>query len=130
MEGKWITEKYNNWYAASTNTIGENVPELYLAKKITANLIGGFLNYIVNPLNRLTITAGLRADFFSYNKNTVVSPRFGSRYQLTQKTAINFSTGLFYQHLPLLLLSQNENFKNLRDLKAIHCFLSQYMECL
>ncbi len=123
VEGKRITEKYNNWYAPSTNTTGENVPELYLEKEITAHLVGGFLNYIVNPVNRLTITAGLRANFFSYNENTVISPRFGIRYQLTHKTAINFSTGLFYQHLPLLLLSQNENFKNLKDLKAIHYIL-------
>ncbi|NOZ62575.1 MAG: TonB-dependent receptor, partial [Calditrichaeota bacterium] len=123
VEAKRITEKYNNWYAASTNTTGENVPELYLEKEITAHLVGGFLNYIVNPVNRLTITAGLRTDFFSYTENTVISPRFGSHYQLTQKTAINFSTGIFYQHLPLLLLSQNESFKNLKSLKAIHYIL-------
>ena len=65
----------------------------------------------------------MRADYFSYNENIVVSPRFALSYQLTYKTSINGAAGIFYQNLPLLLLTQNESNKNLKNAKATHYVL-------
>ncbi len=123
IEAKHLIEDYDNWYAETTNDIGNPVPALTLKDKITGDKIGGFLNYVVKPFSRLTTTLGVRADNFSYNENTVVSPRFAFSYQLTHKTSINGSAGIFYQNLPLLLLTQNESNKNLKDAKAIHYVL-------
>jgi hypothetical protein len=123
IEAKKLIEDYDNWYAESTNDIGEPVPALTLKNEITGNKIGGFINYILNPFTRLTTTLGLRADYFSFNENLVASPRFAFSYQLTHKFSLNGSAGIFYQNLPLLLLVQNITNKNMATPKAIHYVL-------
>lgn len=123
IDAKYLTEKHDNWYAATTNDIGEPVPELYLKDEISAEKAGGFVSYIYQPFYRLQSTFGLRADYFSRNKETSLSPRLALSYQLTQRAKFNGSTGIFYQNLPLLLLSQNDKFSALKNLKAIHYIL-------
>lgn len=123
IEAKHLVEDYDNWYAATTNDIGVAVPALKLKNKLSGDKAGGFVNYIVKPFFGLTTTLGLRADYFSYNKSKVVSPRIAFSYQLTHKTSLNGSAGLFYQNLPLLLLAQNKSNKNLKNVKATHYIL-------
>ncbi len=123
VEAKHLIEDYDNWYAETTNDIGAPIPALTIKDKITGDKIGGFLNYIVTSFYRLTTTLGVRADYFSYNDNFVISPRFSFSYQLAHKTSINGAAGIFYQNLPLLLLTQNESNKNLKNAKAIHYVL-------
>ncbi|NOY06655.1 MAG: TonB-dependent receptor plug domain-containing protein, partial [Chlorobi bacterium] len=120
VEAKHVIENYDNWYAETTNDIGNPVPAITIKDEITGSKIGGFLNYVAKPFSRLTTTMGVRVDYFSYNNNTVVSPRFALSFQVTRKTSINASAGIYYQNLPLLLLAQNESNKNLKDAEAIH----------
>jgi len=120
LEGKSLIEEYDNWYNQSTNNVGDTIPALILKDEIAAVKLGGFINFVTNPLNRLTTTLGLRADYFSFNQSMEWSPRFSLSYQLTPETSINSSAGMFYQALPLLLLSQNPNFKDLKNPSAIH----------
>jgi hypothetical protein len=123
VEAKNLIEDYDNWYAETTNTLGDTIPALTLKNKISADKLGAFVNYIAKPFHRLTTTLGIRSDYFSYNNNTSWSPRLAFSYQFTSLTSINGSVGLFHQNLPLLLLSQNNNNKNLKDLRAIHYIL-------
>ncbi len=123
VEAKNLIEDYDNWYAETTNTLGDTIPALTLKNKISADKLGAFVNYIAKPFHRLTTILGIRSDYFSYNNNTSWSPRLAFSYQFTSLTSINGSVGLFHQNLPLLLLSQNNNNKNLKDLRAIHYIL-------
>ena len=123
IEAKHLIEDYDNWYAGTTNNIGEPVPALTLKDEVTGNKIGGFINYIAKPFSRLTTTVGVRADHFSYNERNNVSQRFAFSCQLTHKTSVNGSAGIFYQNLPLLLLAQNGSNKNMANPKAIHYVL-------
>ncbi len=123
LEGKHLIEKYDNWYAPTTNLLGQSVPALILKNKVTGDKIGGFFNFIVRPLPRLTTTLGLRADYFSYNKQTAFSPRFSFSYKLNSTTSLNGSTGLYFQNLPLVLLAQNAANKHLKNVQAAHYVL-------
>ena len=123
MSSKYLMEDYNNWYASTTNDIGNSVPDLIMNEKIKGYKVGGFINYIYKPFSSLTTNLGVRSDYFSYNQNATISPRLSLSYQLTARNSINVSTGIFYQNLPLLLLAQNESNKNLKDIKAIHYIL-------
>jgi hypothetical protein len=58
---------------------------------------------------------GLRVDYFSYTKNTHISPRLSLHAQLSRKTGLTISAGIFRQHLPLLLLYRNETNKSLNE---------------
>ncbi|NOY60504.1 MAG: TonB-dependent receptor [Calditrichaeota bacterium] len=120
VEAKHFTTDYNNFYAEYTDALGETVPDFTMDSRISANKFGAFMNYIAVPFHRLTTTLGVRADYFSYNKNSTISPRFALSYQLTDRTSIKGSTGLYYQNLPLILLSQNQGNKKLKDMLAIH----------
>lgn len=120
LEAKILNEDYDNWYNQSTNTLGDTVPALILKNEISATKFGGFINFVSNPFNRITTTLGVRIDYFSFNETIEWSPRFSASYQLTPGTSINGSVGMYYQTLPLLLLSQNESFKGLKNPSAIH----------
>ena len=123
VEAKHLAADYDNFYAETTDALGDTVGALALKNKITANKLGAFLSYSAKPSSRLSTTLGVRADYFSYNENATLSPRFAFSYQLSPITSLNGSVGLFYQNLPLLLLAQSEKNKPLRDPRATHYIL-------
>ena len=49
------------------------------------------------PLGRLTLTPGLRADYFAYNDELTLSPRLTARYRLSPQTSFSAATGLYHQ---------------------------------
>ncbi len=46
---------------------------------------------------RLLLTAGMRADYFSFNDEWTLSPRLSARYQLTDDTRLSGSLGVYHQ---------------------------------
>jgi len=123
VEAKHLITDYDNFFNDYTDALGDTVPAFTLKDRITADKVGAFVDYIVKPVKRLTTNLGVRADYFSYNKNSYLSPRFSFSYQLTPRTSLNGATGLFYQNLPLVLLSQQESNRDLKDPMAIHYIL-------
>ncbi|MCD4797141.1 MAG: TonB-dependent receptor [Candidatus Cloacimonetes bacterium] len=123
IEAKHLIDEYDNFYAEYVDAFGDTVAALVLDDDIASIKSGFFMNYISNPFRRFSATLGIRVDYFSYNENINISPRFSFSCQLTDKTKLNGSAGIFYQNLPCILLSQNEENKNLKDTKAIHYIL-------
>jgi hypothetical protein len=123
VDAKYLMADYDNFYAETTDALGDTVSALALKDGMAANKIGAFVSYVAKPFDRFTTTLGVRTDYFSYNKNVSVSPRLAFSYQITPLTSINGSAGLFYQNLPLLLLSQSGKNKALKDPMAIHYVL-------
>lgn len=117
---KFLQHSYNNWLAATTNAIGDSIPEFILDDEIDVYKTGCFISMNVKISDKLSTTFGLRGDYFSFNENVNFAPRFSCRYQLSDLTSINGSYGIYYQNLPLLLLSQNETGKELQNPRAIH----------
>ncbi|MBU4537702.1 MAG: TonB-dependent receptor [Weeksellaceae bacterium] len=76
--------------------------------------------------NRLQLSAGIRLDASDYSENTQnpleqFSPRFSLSYKLTDKFAVNFNSGIFYQ-LPAytaLGFVENGNLVNKNTLQYI-----------
>jgi TonB dependent receptor-like, beta-barrel/CarboxypepD_reg-like domain/TonB-dependent Receptor Plug Domain len=120
IDVKYLNHDYDNFLAQTTNALGDTIPELILKENITAQKLGAFISLNYDPIPKLSITFGLRADYFSMNENVLVSPRFSCQYKLNDKTSLNGSFGIFHQNLPLLLLSQNEANNNLKDPYATH----------
>ena len=120
LEAKHLVADYDNFFANYTDALGDTVPAFTLDKIFDADKVGGFVNYNLKPSNRITANLGLRADYFTYSKNSYISPRVILSYKIAERITIKGSTGLFYQSLPLILLSQNEGNKDLKDPKAIH----------
>lgn len=120
FEIKHLAYDYNNFYGEYTDPSGNPTPALMLDDQIGASKFAAFLNYQFRPFSKLQTQTGVRVDYFSYNKNYSISPRFSFSYRLTEKTTLNGSTGLFYQNLPLIILSQEKENRDLKNPKAVH----------
>jgi hypothetical protein len=68
--------------------------------------------------SRMRLNLGLRADYFNEIKNNLsVSPRLSLSYLLTDKTTLNFSTGIYHQspsYIWLIADSKNKDLKQIR----------------
>jgi hypothetical protein len=52
---------------------------------------------VLEERGRLVLTAGLRADYFSFNEEWTLSPRLSGRYLLSPLTTLTASAGLYHQ---------------------------------
>lgn len=120
VETKRLMNAYNNAYGAYTNATGDSTPALSVSQKITANKVGEFFNMILQPLGGLTATLGVRSDYFSINDRVTIAPRGSLSYQIDELTTIRMTSGMYYQNLPLILISQNAANKSLPDPYAVH----------
>jgi len=123
LEAKLIGIDYNNYYGPYNDFFGNQTSAFDVTDNQSAAKLHGFLSYTWRPFTRLTLTPGVRVGHFTYNSNTNISPRFSAFYQFTPETALNFSTGIYYQNLPLVLLSQKDEYKKLKDPQAHHYIL-------
>ena len=117
---KYLKHDYNNFLAETTNAIGVTIDSLTLKDEIRAEKLGVFVSLNYDPYSKFSTILGLRADYFSFNENVTISPRFSCKYKLNDKTSFNGSVGMFHQNLPLLLLSQSEDNKDLNDPYSTH----------
>ena len=75
-----------------------------------------YILYNGNPINNLGINTGLRFDQNPGSGYIDVSPRFAMNYQITEKSKVRFSTGIFHQ------FPDGEG-QDLKSNKAIHYIL-------
>lgn len=123
LEGKILQANYNNYYGPYNDFLGNSTPIFTVKDNQSAVKLHGFINYSWQPFSKLTLNPGVRISHFTYNSNTNLSPRLSASYRFTEKTALNFATGIYYQNLPLVLLSQSEAHKDMKDLQARHFIL-------
>ena len=119
-EVKLLMNSYDNMFGAYTNAVGDSTASFSINRSFNETKIGGFINYIVRPLNGLTTTIGVRTDYFSFNGRFTVSPRATLSYQFNELTSIKLASGMYYQNMPIVLLSQSLSNKYLQDPYAVH----------
>ncbi|HWR82385.1 MAG TPA: TonB-dependent receptor [Candidatus Deferrimicrobium sp.] len=120
LDGKYVTDNYDFSIVEYTNNFGDGVSALAVDERIRSPKVGTFVSLTMKPFKRLTTTAGLRYDFFEYNKLSHLSPRISWSYQLSRRCTLNGASGIYYQNLPLHLLVQRKTSEHLKDLIAYH----------
>lgn len=120
VEVKHTVSSYDSYYGEYNDPLGNVTPPYRVDDEISASKLHGFFSYSWKPVDKLTNAWGVRVEHFTYNENTNVSPRMSVSYQLTDRTTLSAATGIYYQNLPLVLLSQNVSNKNLEDPTARH----------
>lgn len=120
LEAEYDLAEYDYFFSAYTNRLGNLVPELTVLDDFNTTQSGLFFNYVWQPTPRWTYTWGVRGDYYSFSNNFNVSPRMAVSYRITDQLTLNGSTGIYYQSLPMVLLSQHEGNKNLDDPRAVH----------
>jgi len=111
---------YDHFYSAYQDRSGNIIPSLQVEDNEDIFRLGLFFGSTFDVLERITINAGARVGIFSYNDNYHLSPRLSLSYRPGAKTTISFSGGIYYQNLPMLILSQNRGNLELDDPSAVH----------
>jgi hypothetical protein len=123
IDAKRLAYHYDNWYNGSTNALGDTVPSVAFDTKIVGTKTGVFGDAVLRPFSRVTVQAGVRADWFSTAGTRSVSPRFCVTFALDDKTSLKAAGGVFYQNLPVLILAQYAGHCSLKDVMAVHAVL-------
>ncbi len=98
-DGKNILEfgGYGTYYDIAY-TYSQNDTVRILDKLIRSTLIGVYAqDKMLFYNNMMTVTAGLRANYFGATGKIYPEPRLKASFQITPKISVNSATGLFYQ---------------------------------
>jgi len=123
VEGKLYLSDYNYWMAEYTNSIGDTTAPIQVNEKMDSPKGGVFVSYTLRPVAPLSTTFGARYDYFDFNRHSHVAPRFAFSYRVSDRVTIHGASGIYFQNLPLGLLSQREEFHDLKDPQSIHYLL-------
>jgi hypothetical protein len=123
FDTKLIKIDYLNFYGEWYDVFGNVQNEYTVDDNIDEIKAGGFVSYSLTPFTGMNITPAARIDHFTYNENTNISPRLSVSYDLTDRTSLSAAAGIYYQNLPIPLLTQNVSNKNLNDPRAYHYVL-------
>lgn len=120
VEGKAIVVDYDQVFSEYTGSLGQPVAGLVLDRDLTTARGALFASLVTQPLPRLTATLGVRWDYFDYTEEWSLSPRAALSLRATPRTTLNLSGGVFRQSLPLVLLLQREENRELAEPWAVH----------
>ncbi len=120
---KYELDSYDFYLSEYTNYFGDTIPSVTVKDEIESPRVGGFASWIFKPTQRLTATLGARYDYYEYTENSSLSPRTAISYQLSEQTKVNAAFGIYSQTVPIVLLSQQESNRNLKDPMAYHYIL-------
>lgn len=95
---KLIDSRHRAWTPEDTTRSGQ----LIAATSISYNpnmteKPSVFLQTTFRPVSFLSLSGGVRYDYFAFNKEGNVSPRISAALHLTEKTSLNAAIGTFYQ---------------------------------
>lgn len=120
---KYLSSSVDDHYGQFADPYGKTTDSLSIIGKKTASRYSAYLSHAWNPHPKLKLNSGLRLDYFSYNQNFHISPRFSLSYQLNRRASLNLASGIFTQTLPMVVLVQQDEFRNLKDTEAYHFVL-------
>lgn len=118
-----ISADYDSRYGRHVGPLGDTVPELLMVERLTGARAGAFLEYTAAWTPRLSTVAGLRADWFSVTDRAALSPRLAATWEVSTRTSVSGSVGLYRQTLPLVLVAQSPQNRELDDPRAMHYIL-------
>ena len=123
FEAKYLSIDNNHFLAEYTDVLGDTIPEARQNDLLDGSKAAAFVNYNLALSNRLSTNLGVRADYFSINGNSHISPRFSITYRINDKVTLSGSTGIYYQYLPMSVLAYPADNRDLKDPKAYHYIL-------
>jgi len=123
FETTYFIDHFDDFFDVNFDYLGNPTPKMITDIIIKHAHFSSFVNYNLNLTPKIYISSGLRLDHFSYNSNFHISPRLSAKYKINGKSTFSFSTGIYYQQLPMYFISQKEDYKKLNDPKSYHNIL-------
>ncbi len=114
---------FGNYFGSYLDRFGNLFTGFQMAGDFKAGKAGIFFGSFFHLADRLTATAGIRGDFFSYNGHFLLSPRLSLSYTVSPRWTISGNVGIYRQFLYALMLARNPDNSRLRDPRAFHAVL-------
>lgn len=108
----------------SSNAFGDTVPPFRLLgqrENVRAGLFA-MSSYHIN--DQIRLSAGFRSEYSTVSELFNFSPKVNVSYKVSERTSATLSYGMYFQGIPLLLLSQNPILQKPKDMKSEHYVLS------
>lgn len=120
-EFKRISASYKQWSAGDTLPTGliETPFNVKFGPEKTLKT-AAYLHLFYSPYDWLQINSGLRYDYFQFTNQSVISPRAGINFKVSDKISMNASTGLFAQYPPFYNIFLSQQNAGLKTNKSIH----------
>ena len=120
--------RFDYFQRGDTTSRGTVDPDFTVARSISSPKGALYATYITEIAERLTISAGARAEYYELSKSTVVAPRLSLSYRASDRLTLSANSGIFYQQIPLVVLSSDPRFEELENTRAYHFGLGlEYM---
>jgi len=116
-------ERFNNYFAAHISRWDLPIPETAAAGDHAAAKAGAFVEYTASFAAPLTVSMGLRTDYYSFSGRASVSPRISAVLRLSSRWSLRAAAGRYSQSLPLYLSANLPDARRLRDPSARHLVL-------
>ena len=121
ISGREIHSEQNAWSIADTSATGGVVP----GYRVTYNpdptyKAASFLQTTVRPFDRLSLTTGVRYDYYDLTEESSVSPRLGVALSLTERTTLNAAYGHYYQTAAPWQVALDPANTALRSSRSVH----------
>lgn len=93
-----IHSEQSTWSAPDTMASGEVVPGFDVSYNPDPTYkAGSYLQTTVRPFSRISLTPGMRFDYYDLTGESKLSPRIGLALSLTDRTTLNAAYGQYYQ---------------------------------
>ena len=120
--------QFDYFQLGDTTSRGTVDPDFTVARSMSSPKGALFATFITEIAERLTISAGARAEYYALSKSTVVAPRLSLSYRVNDRLTFSANSGIFYQQIPLVVLSSDRRFEGLDNTRAYHFGLGlEYM---
>lgn len=93
-----IHSEQNTWSVSDTVATGGVIPGYRVSYNPDPTYKAGFyLQSTLKPFDRISLTSGLRYDYYDFTGESKLSPRLGLALSLTDRTTLNAAYGHYYQ---------------------------------
>ena len=116
-----IHSEQNTWSVSDTTASGGFIP----GYRVTHNpdptyKAGSYLQATVRPFSRVSLTSGLRYDYYDSTGESKLSPRLGMALSLTERTTLNAAYGHYYQTAAPWQVASHPSNTALRSSSSVH----------
>ena len=116
-----IHSKQNTWSAPDTMASGEIIPGFSVSYNPDPTYkAGSYLQTTIRPFSRVSLTPGVRYDYYDLTGESKLSPRIGLAISLTDKTTLNAAYGHYYQTAAPWQVALHPSNTSLRSSNSVH----------
>lgn len=121
-EYEYNEDKFNGTVPQYSYNIGTNAPRFDVNSNTHTGRVGAYLEVQLKPFKKFFTIAGVRTDYHTLSKKSVVDPRLSLGWKFAKDMVLRGAVGIYHQFPRLEYYAQSDNF-SLKPEQASHYIL-------